>query len=82
MYGEDIQELTKSILLNINAANNRNKIEDKEEKINFIIDAAFTLSDQIQICLEEKIIDSTKAKEWNEKVIFIRNCAVSWRNDL
>lgn len=45
MYGEDIQELTKSILLNINAANNRNKIEDKKEKINFIIDAAFTLSD-------------------------------------
>lgn len=81
LYGRDIRETAKKILLDAHAANNVNFQTDYDkrvEKIGAVVDGCSLLLEYLTICTEEGIISAKKAGIWTKKVTDVKYPAMKW----
>lgn len=81
LYGRDIRETAKKILLDAHAANNVNfatEYDKRVEKIGAVVDGCSLLLEYLTICTEEGIISAKKAGIWTKKVTDVKYPAMKW----
>lgn len=81
LYGRDIRETAKKILLDAHAANNVNfatEYDKRIEKIGAVVDSCSLLLEYLTICTEEGIISAKKAGIWTKKVTDVKYPAMKW----
>lgn len=81
LYGRDIREIAKKILLDAHAANDVNFQTDYDkrvEKIGAVVDGCSLLLEYLTICTEEGIISAKKAGIWTKKVTDVKYPAMKW----
>lgn len=81
LYGRDIRETAKKILLDAHAANNVNfatEYDKRIEKIGKVVDGCSLLLEYLTICTEEGIISAKKAGIWTKKVTDVKYPAMKW----
>lgn len=81
LYGRDIRETAKKILLDAHAANNVNfatEYDKRIEKIGAVVDGCSLLLEYLTICTEEGIISAKKAGIWTKKVTDVKYPAMKW----
>jgi hypothetical protein len=81
LYGRDIREIAKKILLDAHAANNVNfatEYDKRVEKIGAVVDGCSLLLEYLTICTEEGIISAKKAGIWTKKVTDVKYPAMKW----
>ena len=81
LYGRDIRETAKKILLDAHAANNVNFQTDYDrrvKKIGAVVDGCSLLLEYLTICTEEGIISAKKAGIWTKKVTDVKYPAMKW----
>lgn len=81
LYGRDIRETAKKILLDAHAANNVNfatEYDKRIEKIGEVVDGCSLLLEYLTICTEEGIISAKKAGIWTKKVTDVKYPAMKW----
>ena len=84
LYGEDMRQIAKQILLDVHAANNTHfltEYDSRLRKIDAILDGCSLLLEYITICLEDEIISKRKAGIWTGKVTDVKYMAASWRKN-
>jgi len=84
-YGRDMREITKNIVRDIKAANDRQfqtEYEKRLEKIVDVIDGCNLMLEYITLCVEDKIITKAEAGEWTKRTTDVLYMAKSWyKND-
>lgn len=81
LYGRDIRETAKKILLDAHAANNVNfatEYDKRIEKIGEVVDGCSLLLEYLTICTEEGIISAKKAGIWTKKVTDVKYPVMKW----
>lgn len=85
LYGEDMREIAKGVMRDIQAANNVNfqtEYDERLKRIEDALDGCSLLLEYIQICVEEQIISVKKAGVWTKKVTDVKYMTAAWkRND-
>ena len=84
LYGEDMRQIAKQILLDVHAANNTHfltEYDSRLRKIDAILDGCTLLLEYITVCLEDGIISKTKAGLWTRKVTDVKFMAGAWRKN-
>ena len=84
LYGQDMRDIAKQILLDVHAANNTHfltEYDSRLRKIDAILDGCSLLLEYITICLEDEIISKRKAGIWTGKVTDVKYMAASWRKN-
>lgn len=84
MYGEDMREIAKAIVRDIQAANNKHFATEHQErlaKIDDVIDGCSLLLEYIQLCLDDHIISVKKSGVWTKKVTDVQFMAKAWRKN-
>lgn len=84
LYGRDIRETAKKILLDVHAANNVNfateydKRIERIEKIGEVVDGCSLLLEYLTLCTEDGIISAKKAGIWTKKITDVKYPAMKW----
>ena len=85
LYGEDMREIAKGIVRDIQAANNVNFQTEYDERLRRIedaLDGCSLLLEYVLICLEEGIISKQKSGVWTKKITDVKYMTAAWkRND-
>lgn len=84
LYGEDMRQIAKQILLDVHAANNTHfltEYDSRLRKIDAVLDGCALLLEYITVCLEDGIISKTKAGLWTRKVTDVKFMAGAWRKN-
>ena len=75
LYGRDIRETAKKILLDALAANNVNfatEYDKRIEKIGEVVDGRSLLLEYLTLCTEDGIISAKKAGIWTKKITDVK----------
>ena len=81
LYGRDIRETAKKILLDAHAANNVNfatEYDKRIEKIGEVVDGCSLLLEYLTLCTEDGIISAKKAGIWTKKITDVKYHAMKW----
>lgn len=81
LYGRDIRETAKKILLDAHAANNVNfatEYDKRIEKIGEVVDGCSLLLEYLTLCTEDGIISTKKAGIWTKKITDVKYPAMKW----
>ena len=81
LYGRDIRETAKKILLDAHAANNVNfatEYDKRIEKIGEVVDGCSLLLEYLPLCTEDGIISTKKAGIWTKKITDVKYPAMKW----
>ena len=81
LYGRDIRETAKKILLDAHAANNVNfatEYDKRIEKIGEVVDDCSLLLEYLTLCTEDGIISAKKAGIWTKKITDVKYPAMKW----
>ena len=81
LYGRDIRETAKKILLDAHAANNVNfatEHDKRTEKIGEVVDGCSLLLEYLTLCTEDGIISTKKAGIWTKKITDVKYPAMKW----
>lgn len=81
LYGRDIREIAKKILLDAHAANNVNfatEYDKRIEKIGEVVDGCSLLLEYLTLCTEDGIISTKKAGIWTKKITDVKYPAMKW----
>lgn len=81
LYGRDIRETAKKILLDAHAANNVNfatEYDKRIEKIGEVVDSCSLLLEYLTLCTEDGIISAKKAGIWTKKITDVKYPAMKW----
>ncbi len=84
LYGEDMRQIAKQILLDVHAANNTHfltEYDSRLRKIDAILDGCTLLLEYITLCMDEKIISTAKGGVWTGKVMDVKRMAGKWRKN-
>ena len=84
LYGEDMREIAKQILLDVHAANNTHfltEYDSRLRKIDAVLDGCSLLLEYITLCMDEKIISTAKGGVWTGKVMDVKRMAGKWRKN-
>ena len=84
LYGEDMRQIAKQILLDVHAANNTHfltEYDSRLRKIDAVLDGCSLLLEYITLCMEEKIISTAKGGVWTGKVMDVKRMAGKWRKN-
>ena len=84
LYGEDMRQIAKQILLDVHAANNTHfltEYDSRLRKIDAILDGCTLLLEYITVCMDEKIISTAKGGVWTGKVMDVKRMAGKWRKN-
>lgn len=82
LYGEDMRQTAKRILLDFHAANNKlfaTEYAERMQCINALMDDCSLLLDYVQVCLDEHIISTGRAAEWTKKITDVKYMAGAWK---
>lgn len=82
LYGEDIRQIAKAIVRDIQSANNVHFAVDYDmrlARLDTLLDDCALLVEYVQICVDEGIISTKKAGVWTEKIMEIKKMAGSWK---
>ena len=81
LYGRDIRETAKKILLDAHAANNVNfatEYDKRIEKIGEVVDGCSLLLEYLTLCTEDGSISTKKAGIWTKKITDVKYPAMKW----
>ena len=84
LYGRDIRETAKKILLDAHAANNVNfatEYDKRIEKIGEVVDGCSLLLEYLTLCTEDGIISAKKAGIWTKKITDVKYPAMKQRRN-
>ena len=84
LYGEDMRQIAKQILLDVHAANNTHfltEYDSRLHKIDAVLDGCSLLLEYITLCMDEKIISTAKGGVWTGKVMDVKRMAGKWRKN-
>ena len=84
LYGQDMRDIAKQILLDVHAANNTHfltEYDSRLRKIDAILDGCTLLLEYITLCMDEKIISTAKGGVWTGKVMDVKRMAGKWRKN-
>ena len=84
LYGEDMRQIAKQILLDVHAANNTHfltEYDSRIRKIDAVLDGCSLLLEYITLCMDEKIISTAKGGVWTGKVMDVKRMAGKWRKN-
>ena len=78
LYGQDMRDIAKQILLDVHAANNTHfltEYDSRLRKIDAVLDGCSLLLEYITLCMDEKIISTAKGGVWTGKVMDVKRMA-------
>lgn len=84
LYGQDMRDIAKQILLDVHAANNTHfltEYDSRLRKIDAVLDGCSLLLEYITLCMDEKIISTAKGGVWTGKVMDVKRMAGKWRKN-
>lgn len=84
LYGEELRMIAKGIVRDIHSANNKHfltKYQQRLDKIDDILDGCSLMLEYIQICLDEGIINLSRAETWTKKVNDVKFMSTAWRKN-
>ncbi len=84
LYGQDMRDIAKQILLDVHAANNTHfltEYDSRLHKIDAVLDGCSLLLEYITLCMDEKIISTAKGGVWTGKVMDVKRMAGKWRKN-
>lgn len=84
LYGEDMRQIAKQILLDVHAANNTHfltEYDSRLRKIDAVLDGCSLLLEYITLCMDEEIISKTRGGVWSGKVMDVKRMAGKWRKN-
>lgn len=82
LYGEDMRQIAKTIVRDIQAANNVHFVVDYEvrlNRLNDLLDDCAMFIEYVQMCMDEGIISVKKGGVWTEKIMEVKKMAGSWK---